>query len=58
MKLKILLTGFIALSAVITSGCGDYEQQVLEAKHYCYMVDDGYWPSYDDSIDCEKVAEL
>lgn len=48
----------ILMMVIMLVGCDDYDQQVLEAKHYCYMVDDGYWPNYDDSIDCEKVAEL
>lgn len=49
-----------ALLAVLallgSAGQSDLEAEQAEEAHYCSMVADGYWPAYDDAIDCSAVA--
>lgn len=49
-----------ALLAVLTllgsAGQSDLEAEQAEEAHYCSMVADGYWPAYDDAIQCPAVA--
>lgn len=49
-----------ALLAVLTllgsAGQSDLEAEQAEEAHYCSMVADGYWPAYDEAIQCPAVA--
>ena len=49
-----------ALLAVLallgSAGQSDLEAEQAEEAHYCSMVRDGFWPAYDDAIDCAVVA--
>lgn len=49
-----------ALLAVLallgSAGQSDLEAEQAEEAHYCSMVRDGYWPAYDDAIQCPAVA--
>lgn len=50
-------TIFLAL-VVLLVGCDDYDHEVRQVKGYCEMVELGYWPAYNEDINCEKVVKL
>lgn len=29
----------------------DYQDEVMEQKHYCEMVEQGHWPDYEEKYD-------
>ena len=50
IAIAVLLT-----CAVIQVGTMDYEDAVASDTYYCGMVREGYWPAYNERIDCEVV---
>ncbi len=46
----------VVLALLGSAGQSDLEAAQAEEAHYCAMVRDGYWPAYDDAIQCAAVA--
>jgi len=53
MKL-IFVIAFVVCFGLV--GGMDYQDQMSQQKYYCQMVDDGYWPNYDQSINCDTES--
>ena len=55
---KLLLTAVIATILAhlfIWASSMDYENELVEDRHYNYMVCAGHWPDYDNrNPECEK----
>ena len=53
--------GLLALTAIFLalgiSGRKGYEDEQLEAAHYCEMVELQAWPPYRNDINCEEIED-
>ena len=47
MRIALILLAFTLAS------CDDYQSAIDQEDHYCEMVSQGYWPAYNESINCE-----
>lgn len=45
----------VILLAILIVGTMSYDDEVNTVKDYCFMVDSGYWPDFDRSIDCSDA---
>lgn len=51
------LTIVLACVLFVFAGKMQYEDVLAEEAHYCAMVAEGYWPAYDETIDCEGIEK-
>ena len=47
-----VLAAVLLLSVFGITGCGRYEDAKQQKLHYYEMVKAGYWPAYNESINC------
>jgi hypothetical protein len=55
--MKILAAASL-IAALSLASENDYQNEIDSTKNYCEQVQQGNWPAYDQSINCEEQKWL
>lgn len=48
-RLKAIISIILVIAILLIVSTMDYQDEVMEQKHYCEMVREGYWPDYKEN---------
>jgi hypothetical protein len=50
--------GFVFIVLIVLAlglvGEDDYQQEIVDARHYCEMVGSGVWPHFNTNVNCKE----